>query len=80
MSQSSDHLLATSSRITGHVTKLTSSIGYFQQNNRPCHKAHIITGLLNMTMRSTVLKCPLQSPVLSPIKKLWDVVDQVISF
>jgi len=53
-------LMATSSRIMHHVTKLKS----FQ------------ICFLNMTMSSLYYNCPPQSPDLNPIEYLWDVVEQ----
>ncbi len=55
-------LMATSSRIIHHVTKLKSSQ----------------TGFLNMRNEFTLLKWPPRSPDLNPIEHLWDVVEREI--
>ncbi len=46
----------------------TSSDGYFQQDNAPCHKAQIISDwFLEHDNEFTLLKWPPQSPDLNPI-------------
>jgi len=50
------------------ATMYPSSNGYFQQDNAPCHKAHVNVFI--------VLKWPPQLPDLNPIAHLWDVVEQ----
>ncbi len=61
------------------TTVYTSSDGYFQQNNAPCHKAQIISDwFLEHDNEFTLLKWPPQSPDLSPIEHLWDVVEREI--
>ncbi len=58
---------------------MTSSEGYFQQNNAPCHKAQIISDwFLEHDNEFTLLKCPPQSPDLNPIEHIWDVVEREI--
>ncbi len=53
-----------------------SSDGYFQQDNAPCHKAHIISDwFLEHDNEFTSLKLPPQSPDLNPIEHIWDVVE-----
>ncbi len=52
---------------------------YFQQDNAPCHKAQIISDwFLKHDNEFTLLKWPPQSPDLSPIEHLWDVVEREI--
>ncbi len=64
MSQSSNHL------------RLVSG---FQQDNRPCHKAQIISDwFLEYDNEFTLLKWPPQSPDLNPIEHIWDVVEREI--
>ncbi len=61
------------------TTMYTSSDGYFQQDNAPCHKAQIISDwFLEHDNEFTLLKLPPQSPDLSPIEQLWDVVEREI--
>ena len=61
------------------TTVYPSSGGYFQQDNAPCQKAHIISiWFLEHDNDFTVLQWPPQSPDLSPIEHLWDVVEQEI--
>ena len=56
-----------------------SSDGYIQQDNAPCHKAHIISNwFLEHDNEFTVLQWPPQSPDLNPIEDLWDVVEREI--
>uniref|UniRef100_A0A9J8B744 Transposable element Tc1 transposase n=1 Tax=Cyprinus carpio carpio TaxID=630221 RepID=A0A9J8B744_CYPCA len=58
------------------TTVYPSSDGYFQQDNAPCHKAQIISDwFLEHDNEFTLLKCPPQSPDLSSIEQLWDVVE-----
>ncbi len=59
------------------TTVYTSSDGYFQKDNAPCHKAQIIS-FLEHDNEFTLLKCPPQSPDLNPIEHLWDVVEREI--
>ncbi len=60
-------------------TVYTSSDGYFQQDNAPCHKSQIISDwFLEHDNKFTLLKWPQQSPNLNPIEHLWDVVEQEI--
>ncbi len=57
----------------------TSSDGYFQQDNAPCHKAQIISDwFLEHDNEFTLLKWPPQSPDLNSIELLWDVVEREI--
>ncbi|MDF4304838.1 transposase [Vibrio parahaemolyticus] len=61
------------------TTVYPSSDGYFQQDNAPCHKAQIISNwFLEHDNEFTVLQWPPQSPDLSPIEHLWDVVEREI--
>ncbi|MDG2595057.1 transposase, partial [Vibrio parahaemolyticus] len=61
------------------TTLYPSSDGYFQQDNAPCHKAQIISScFLEHDNEFTVLQWPPQSPDLSPIEHLWDVVERKI--
>ncbi len=61
------------------TTVYTSSDGYFQQDNAPCHKAQIISDwFLEHDNEFTLLKWPPQSPDLSPIEHLWDGVEREI--
>ncbi len=80
------HLNATAylSIVADHVhpfmtTVYPSSDGYFQQDNAPCHKAQIISDwFLEHDNEFTLLKWPPQSPDLSLIEQLWDVVKREI--
>ncbi len=59
--------------------KYTSSDDYFQQDNAPCHKAQIISDwFLEHDNEITLFKWSPQSPDLSPIEHLWDVVEREI--
>ena len=61
------------------TTVYPSSDGYFQQDNAPCHKTRIISDwFLEHDNEFTVLKCPPQSPDLSPIEHLRHVVEREI--
>ncbi len=61
------------------TTVYSSSDGYFQQDNAPCHKAQIISDwFLEHDNAFTLLKWPPQSPDLSLIEHLWDVVEREI--
>ncbi len=54
------------------TTVYPSSGGYFQQDNAPCHKAHIISDwFLEHDNEFTLLKWPPQSPDLNPILFLF---------
>ncbi len=61
------------------TTVYTSTDGYFQQDNAPCHKAQIISDwFLEHDNESPLLKWSPQSPDLNPIEHLWDVVEREI--
>ena len=61
------------------TTVYPSAGGYFQQDNAPCHKAHIISNwFLEHDNEFPVLRWPPQSPELNPIEHLWDVVKREI--
>ncbi len=63
------------------TTVYSSSDGYFQQDNAPCHKAQIISDwFLEHDNEFTLLKWPPQSPDLNPTEHLWDVVEREIRF
>ncbi len=68
--------------VADHVhpfTVYSSSDGYFQQDNAPCQKAQIISDwFLEDDNEFNLLKWPPQSPYLSPIEHLWDVVEREI--
>ncbi len=58
------------------TTVYSSSDGYFQQDNAPCHKAQIISDwFLEHDNEFTLLKWPPHSPDINPIEHLWDVVE-----
>ncbi len=58
------------------TTVYSSSDGYFQQDNAPCHKAQIISDMfLEHDNEFTLLKWPPQSPDLNPTEQFWDVVE-----
>ncbi|KAJ8417767.1 hypothetical protein AAFF_G00226100 [Aldrovandia affinis] len=58
------------------VTVCPSSNGYFQQDNAPCHKAHVISSWFHEHDNEfSVLQWSPQSPDLSPIEHFWDVVE-----
>ena len=61
------------------TTVYPSSDGYFQQDNAPCHKAHIISNwFLEHDNDFTVRQWPPQPPDLNPLEHLWDVVEREI--
>ncbi len=61
------------------TTVYSSSDGYFQQDNAPCHKAQIISDwFLEHDNEFTLLIWPPHSPDLNPIEHLWDVVEREI--
>ncbi len=61
------------------TTVYPSSDDYFQQDNASCHKAQIISDwFLEHDNKFTLLKWPPQSPYLTPIEHLWDVVEREI--
>ncbi len=61
------------------ATVYTSSDGFFQQDNTPCHKAQIISDwCFEHDNEFTLLKRPPQSPDLNPIEHLWDVGEREI--
>ncbi len=58
---------------------VSSSDGYFQLYNVPCHKDQIISDwFLEHDNEFTLLKWPPQSPDLNPTEHLWDVVEREI--
>ncbi len=61
------------------TTVYTSSDGYFQQDNAPCHKVQIISDwFLEHDNEFTLLKWPPQSPDPNPIEHRWYVVEREI--
>ncbi|KAI4872592.1 hypothetical protein NFI96_002177 [Prochilodus magdalenae] len=53
--------------------------GIFQQNNEPCHTAHVVQERLEEHGKQfSVLSWPPNSPDLNPIEHLWDVLEQQI--
>ncbi len=61
------------------MTTVYHLLMYFQQDNAPCHKDQIISDwFLEHDDEFTLLKWPPQSPDLSPIEHLWDVVEREI--
>ncbi len=60
------------------TTVYSSSDGYFQQDNAPCHKAQIISDWFLEHDEFTLLIWPRQSPDLNPTEHLWDVVEREI--
>ncbi len=61
------------------MTTVYHLLMYFQQDNAPCHKAQIISDwFLEHDNEFTLLKKPPQSPDISPIEHLWDVVEREI--
>ncbi len=61
------------------TTVYPSSDDYFQQDNAPCHKAHITSDwFLAHDNEFTILKWPPRSPDFNSIEQLWDVVKREI--
>ena len=55
--------------------------GLFQQDNVPCHTAHIVQERFEEhEEESEVLSWPPNSPQLNPIEHLWDVQEQRVQF
>nr|KAF6300583.1 hypothetical protein mMyoMyo1_009057 [Myotis myotis] len=53
--------------------------GFFQQDNAPCHGAHVVQEWSQEHEGDfTLLRCPPQSPDLNPIEHLWDKVKRAI--
>nr|KAF6369106.1 hypothetical protein mMyoMyo1_010511 [Myotis myotis] len=53
--------------------------GFFQQDNVPCHSAHIVQEWFQEHEGDfTLLRGPPQSPYLNPIEHLWDEVKRAI--
>lgn len=64
---------------TPMATIYSSSNGFFQYENGPRHKAKAVLNWLHEHDNwFSVLQWPSQSPNLSPVQYLWDVVEEVI--
>ena len=58
------------------ATMYPSFHGYFQHDNAPGHRAKVISNLFHEHYNEfNVLQWPSQSPDLSPVEQLWDVVE-----